>query len=87
MPGCLFSTAFEVFHSNQGSQGILGRPSKQQLETAFGTHKDVDVITAVLGNGREQAGDAIRSGPNATNMSRGSTVIDNRGKGSAIGGV
>lgn len=75
-------TAFEVFHSNQGSQGILGKPSNQQLDTAFGTHKDTDVIDVVLKKGKE-AGDAIRNpgAPGTTNMTRGS--IDNKGKGSA----
>lgn len=80
------STAFNVFHSGQGSQGILGKASNQQLDNDFGTHKDVDVITAVLQKGKEQSGDAIRSGPNATNMSRGSaSSIDNKGKGNMIG--
>ena len=63
----------------------MGKASNQQLDNDFGTHKDVDVITAVLQKGKEQSGDAIRSGPNATNMSRGSASIDNKGKGNMIG--
>lgn len=85
MPGCYLSAAFEVFHSNQGSQGLLLKPSNQQLDTAFGTHKDTDVITVVLKNGKE-AGDAIRnSGLTGTNMTRGSAGIDTKGKGSVTG--
>ncbi|KAF9569274.1 DUF1960-domain-containing protein [Agrocybe pediades] len=49
--------SFEVFHSNQGSQGILRRPSKQQLDTVFGTTKDVDIVEFMLKNGTEQAGE------------------------------
>ncbi|KAH7887521.1 ribosome maturation protein [Phlebopus sp. FC_14] len=73
--------SFEVFHSGQGAQGYLGRPSKQQLDNVFGTSKDVDVITILLQRGKEQAGDGFTSGTFGTNASRGSAILDNRGKG------
>ena len=41
----LYISAFEVFFSNQGAQGILGRPSKQQLENVFGMPIDDWSIT------------------------------------------
>ncbi|KAK2466033.1 hypothetical protein APHAL10511_001675 [Amanita phalloides] len=73
--------SFQVFHSSQGSQGILGKASFQQLDNAFGTHRDDDVVTLILQKGKEQAGDPIHSSFNTTNMTRGSTVIDNKGRG------
>ncbi|EGO02013.1 hypothetical protein SERLA73DRAFT_132746 [Serpula lacrymans var. lacrymans S7.3] len=70
--------SFEIFHSGQGSQGLLGRPSKQQLETVFGTSKDVDVMTIVLQKGREQAGEGFSGG---TFSSAKGSMLDTRGKG------
>ncbi|PWN50150.1 DUF1960-domain-containing protein [Violaceomyces palustris] len=47
--------SFEVFHTGQGAQGIMGRPSKQQLDTIFGTHTDTDVVLQILEKGQFQA--------------------------------
>ncbi|KAI0265217.1 DUF1960-domain-containing protein [Gloeopeniophorella convolvens] len=72
--------AFEVYSSNQGPQGILGRSSKQELDTVFGTHVDTDVIQHILENGKEEAGEGIASGKWASkNDSKGSAFLDNRG--------
>ncbi|RXW23143.1 hypothetical protein EST38_g2698 [Candolleomyces aberdarensis] len=49
--------SFNVYHSAQGSQGLLNTPSNQQLDTVFGTHKDIDVVTKILKDGREQRGE------------------------------
>ena len=65
--------AFNVFHSTQGAQGKLGQASHQQLDTCFGTHKDVDVVTFILNNGKVQHGDAIVSS-GTLNIARGSAV-------------
>ncbi|KAF8897802.1 DUF1960-domain-containing protein [Infundibulicybe gibba] len=74
--------SFSIFHSGQGSQGILGKPSKQQLDTVFGTNKDVDVVTIILKKGKEQSSDGISSQTSfSMNQSRGSAVVDSRGKG------
>ncbi|PFH51312.1 hypothetical protein AMATHDRAFT_47199 [Amanita thiersii Skay4041] len=73
--------SFSVFHSGQGSQGLLGQPSKQQLDTVFGTSKDIDVVSIVLEKGREQASEGIRSSDfGTTNASRGSAAAENRGR-------
>ncbi|KAK4058170.1 hypothetical protein OIO90_000909 [Microbotryomycetes sp. JL221] len=45
-------SSFDVFHSGQGAQGMLQRPSKQELETIFGTSNDTDIITQILEKGR-----------------------------------
>ncbi|KAF8640017.1 hypothetical protein AX17_001261 [Amanita inopinata Kibby_2008] len=75
--------SFAVFHSGQGSQGLLGKPSNQQLDTVFGSTKDIDVVTTILAKGREQASEGIQSSTfNSTNPTRGSAVIDSRGRGS-----
>jgi len=76
----LFS-AFDVFHSSQGSQGYLGRPSKQQLDNAFGISKDVDVVKVLLERGKEQSGEGPHSGGFSLNTTRGSAVLDSKGKG------
>lgn len=73
--------SFKVFHSNQGAQGILGTPSKQQLHTIFSTTKEVDVMTQILEKGKDQPGNGFSSGGTATNVARGSFTIDNKGKG------
>jgi len=71
--------SFDVFVSTQGAQGHLGKASNQQLDTVFGTTKDVDVVTKILKEGREQATDGV-SGSTFTgsNPSRGG---DSRGSG------
>ncbi|KZT24591.1 DUF1960-domain-containing protein [Neolentinus lepideus HHB14362 ss-1] len=73
--------SFDIFFSNQGTQGILGKASKQQLENVFGAHKDVDVIPKILKDGKEQSSDSINTGNVATNVTKGSGAVDNRGKG------
>lgn len=47
--------SFDVFHTGQGAQGIMGRPSKQQLDTVFGSHTDTDVVLQILEKGQLQA--------------------------------
>ena len=49
--------SFDVFHSATGSQGVLGKASNQQLDNAFGTHKDVDVILQIFEKGQRIGGD------------------------------
>ncbi|KIK46687.1 hypothetical protein CY34DRAFT_75572 [Suillus luteus UH-Slu-Lm8-n1] len=73
--------SFKVFYSNQGAQGILGTPSKQQLDTVFDTTKDVDVVTQILEKGKDQPSNGFTSGIGATNVARGSFTIDSKGKG------
>jgi hypothetical protein len=70
-----------VFYSNQGAQGILGTPSKQQLHTVFGTTNDDDAMMQILEKGKDQPGNGFTSGTASTNMARGSFSIDNKGKG------
>lgn len=73
--------AFQVFFSNQGSQGILHKPSRQQLENVFETHKDVDVVSFILQKGVAQSGEGIQnSNFGSTNANKGSFSIDTRGK-------
>lgn len=64
-----------MFFSNQGGQGLLGKPSKQQLETVFGTSVDVDVINLMIQRGKEQSGDAVQANSfGTTNINRGSAT-------------
>ncbi|TFY52582.1 hypothetical protein EVJ58_g9933 [Rhodofomes roseus] len=72
--------SFQVLWSNQGNQGILSTPSRQQLENDFGTHVDTDVVKQILEKGKEQTGKAVASGMVATNQSKGSFAVDTKGK-------
>jgi hypothetical protein len=58
----------------------MGKPSQQQLDTVFGTHKDVDVISLILEKGIAQAAEDIHPS-GTTNIARGSAVVNTRGKG------
>ncbi|KAJ6628958.1 ribosome maturation protein [Mycena sp. CBHHK59/15] len=70
--------SFQVFYSTQGAQGVLGKPSNQQLDTIFGTKKDVDVVAIILEKGREQTTDGVTSSTfTGSNASRGNN--DTRG--------
>ncbi|KAK0491410.1 DUF1960-domain-containing protein [Armillaria novae-zelandiae] len=74
--------SYQAFHSGQGPQGILGKPSNQQLDTVFGTSKDVDVALIILEKGRHQVTDGVQGTTfNTYNATRGSTTVDTRGKG------
>ncbi|KAK7470350.1 ATPase [Stygiomarasmius scandens] len=73
--------SFQVFFSEQGSQGLLGHASKQQLENTFGTSKDTEVVEQILNKGKSQAGDAIMTHTFVKNAAKSSLVIDNKGKG------
>lgn len=74
--------ATDVFFSNQGAQGILGKPSKQQLANVFGTTNEMEVIQQILEKGKSQQGEGIRSSNmGGTNLTFGSMVVDTKGKG------
>ncbi|KAF5322782.1 hypothetical protein D9619_000601 [Psilocybe cf. subviscida] len=62
--------SFKVFHSTQGSQGILGQASNQQLDTVFGTSNEDDVVEHILKNGKSQPHDGFKHNPEL-NSSRG----------------
>ena len=77
-------SAFDVFHSGQGNQGILGRASKQQLDTVFGTTKDDEVVAKILKDGQTRVGDKFDrelGSKLGRNAAIGGNTIDNRGKG------
>ncbi|KAL1735870.1 AFG1-like ATPase-domain-containing protein [Schizophyllum commune] len=76
--------SFDVFHSGQGNQGILGRASKQQLDTVFGTTKDDEVVAKILKDGQTRVGDKFDrelGSKLGRNAAIGGNTIDNRGKG------
>ncbi|KAH9049609.1 ribosome maturation protein [Lactarius hengduanensis] len=77
--------SFEIFSSNQGPQGLLCRPSKQQLDTVFNTHADDDVIQQILDKGKVEASENLASEKwGSKNDSKGS-ALDTRGGGSTRG--
>ena len=63
-------TAFEIYFSNQGNQGHLGRPSKQQLENVFGSSKEDDVVKFILEKGTLKAGEGFGKELSGINVSR-----------------
>lgn len=48
-----------MFHTGQGSQGLLERASKQELDTVFGSANHNDIIPLMLEKGRLISGDAL----------------------------
>ncbi|BGO93001.1 hypothetical protein NBRC10512_004222 [Rhodotorula toruloides] len=44
--------SFDVFHTGQGSQGVLSRASKQELENIFSTTNEDEIVQIVLEKGR-----------------------------------
>jgi hypothetical protein len=74
------SLAFQIFFSDQGAQGILGHASKQQLENVFNTSKDTECVEQILKKGKSQSGE-IHTQTFMTNATKGSAVIDSKGKG------
>ncbi|KAM0756668.1 DUF1960-domain-containing protein [Meredithblackwellia eburnea MCA 4105] len=74
--------SFDVFHSGQGSQGLLNRPSKQQLHAVFESVNENDIVETVLTKGRLIASDApIKFG--SKNDSKGGVYSSSRG---SVGG-
>ena len=51
--------SFDVFHTGQGSQGLLERASKQELDTAFGSSNHNDILPLMLEKGRLITSDAL----------------------------
>ncbi|PVG00471.1 hypothetical protein CPB86DRAFT_782545 [Serendipita vermifera] len=62
--------AYDVFFSTQGSQGKLGKASKQQLENVFGSKREDDIAEFMLEKGVLQRGDRIGEGGASTNYAR-----------------
>ncbi|BGP44961.1 hypothetical protein JCM10450v2_000776 [Rhodotorula kratochvilovae] len=49
--------SFDIFHTGQGSQGLLRRPSKQELETVFETSNEDAIIEIILTKGTIKSAD------------------------------
>jgi len=79
--------SFQIFFSNQGHQGHLGQASRQQLDTVFGTHKDIDVAEQLLEKGEAKTGEGFGSDGASKNDSHGSRTFDNRGSGAKLSGA
>ncbi len=62
--------AFDIFYSEQGNQGYLGRASKQQLDTIFDTTKQDEAVKKVLELGKVKQGEALPKGWNGQNDAR-----------------
>ncbi|POY71998.1 hypothetical protein BMF94_5007 [Rhodotorula taiwanensis] len=50
--------SFDVFHTGQGSQGLMQRASKQDLDTIFGTTNDNEIVEQILTKGQIKSSDA-----------------------------
>ncbi|KAF8592756.1 DUF1960-domain-containing protein [Ramaria rubella] len=68
----------------QGNQGKLGKASKQQLETVFGTSRDDDVVKFILEKGTMQGSSEI-GGVGIDKLRHGS-LVDTRGSGGGLHG-
>ncbi|SCV68701.1 BQ2448_822 [Microbotryum intermedium] len=74
--------SFDVFHTGQGSQGLMQRPSKQELDSVFGTHNDTEIVEIVLEKGK------FVTGPVKTSAKEGaaSGIANQTSRGSVSGG-
>lgn len=70
IPFMSHDTVFSVFYTEQGNQGILGKASKQQLDTVFGTSKEDEAIKKLIELGTPKPGDAIPKGYGGHNDSQ-----------------
>ena len=56
----------------------MGKPSKQELDTIFGTHKDEEVVTIILTKGELKAGEGFGKELSGLNASRYVTALNLR---------
>ncbi|CCG83605.1 Putative uncharacterized protein [Taphrina deformans PYCC 5710] len=63
--------AFQVY-VGQGAQGILDRPSKQQLENEFGTKNEDDIVKKIISEGKVETSKATSHKFTEQNQSNGS---------------
>ncbi|CAE6492085.1 unnamed protein product [Rhizoctonia solani] len=75
----LIVDSFDAFHSSSGHTGQWGKASKQQLEGAFGTSRDDDVVKQILDKGISKSSASFASKFGDTNSARGGDI---RGDGS-----
>jgi len=71
IPLALVVDSFDIFHSGQGTQGHLGRISKQTMDSVFNTNKEDEAVKIVLEKGTLQTADGIAKGYSSTNDNRG----------------
>jgi len=77
--------SFDIFSSGQGSQGVLGKISKQTMETVFETKKEDDAVKKILELGTLKSGDGIKGMGDSRNDHRGAN-INTRGSGGSLTG-
>jgi len=75
--------SFDIFSSGQGSQGVLGKISKQTMETVFDTKKEDDAVKKILEDGTLKSGDGIKGMGDSRNDHRGGNTINTRGAGAS----
>ncbi|KAG8740278.1 hypothetical protein FRC10_004533 [Ceratobasidium sp. 414] len=71
--------AFDVFHSSTGHTGKLGKASKQQLDSTFGTTRDDEVVKLILEKGAAKTSASFASNFGDVNLARGSGDLSSRG--------
>ncbi|KIO30972.1 hypothetical protein M407DRAFT_47299, partial [Tulasnella calospora MUT 4182] len=54
------SGTFDIFHSGQGAQGLLGKASKQELAAAFDVSNETEALEILLNKGALQSGDKLK---------------------------
>ncbi|GAA5902631.1 hypothetical protein JCM5296_000727 [Sporobolomyces johnsonii] len=78
--------SFDVFHTGQGAQGLLSRPSKQQLETVFETTNEDAIVEIVLSKGRLESSDGPLKLGNKNDQRAGVNQVSAGGKAGQHGG-
>ncbi|KAF8339206.1 ribosome maturation protein [Cantharellus anzutake] len=65
--------SFDIFSSEQGNQGYLGRASKQQLDSVFGTTNQDEAVKKLLELGKAKPGEGLPKGYDGKNDTRGAS--------------
>ncbi|TNY18678.1 ribosome maturation protein [Rhodotorula diobovata] len=78
--------SFDVFHTGQGSQGILARPSKQELHTIFGTTNEDEIVETILTKGRIVSSDMPHQWGTKNDSKSGNYQTSQGSKGGHAGG-
>ncbi|GAA6011901.1 hypothetical protein JCM8202_004192 [Rhodotorula sphaerocarpa] len=78
--------SFDVFHTGQGSQGIMQRASKQDLDTVFGTTKDDEIVEQILTKGQIKASEGPDRFATKNDQRSGNFQVSGGSTGGAHGG-
>ncbi|GAA5980428.1 hypothetical protein JCM10908_001651 [Rhodotorula pacifica] len=78
--------SFDVFHTGQGSQGLLARASKQDLDTIFGTVNEDAIVEQILTKGTIKSSDTPHQWTSKNDQRSGNYQVSSGSVGGGHGG-